>query len=65
MIEWLWRSLKYECIYVNAFETGSETRKGIGAWISDYNERRPYSSHGLLTPDEAHGSRTPNLKIAA
>ena len=30
MIERLWRSLKYECIYLNAFETGSETRAGIG-----------------------------------
>ncbi len=64
-IERLWRSLKYECVYLNAFETGSETRKGIGAWISYCNERRPHSSHGLLTPDEAYGTRTPNLKIAA
>ena len=31
MIERLWRSLKYECVYLNAFETGSEARKGIGA----------------------------------
>lgn len=29
-IEWLWRSLKHECIYLNAFETGSEARAGIG-----------------------------------
>jgi len=29
-----WRSLKYECVYLNAFETGSEARGGIGAWIS-------------------------------
>ncbi len=65
MIERLWRSLKYECVYLNAFETGSEAREGIGAWISYCNERRPHSSHGLLTPDEAYGTRTPNLKIAA
>lgn len=65
MIERLWRSLKYECVYLNAFETGSEARAGIGAWISYYNERRPHSSHGLLTPGEAYGIRTPNLKIAA
>ena len=32
-IERLWRSLKYECIYLNAFETGSEARKGIGRWV--------------------------------
>lgn len=65
MIERLWLSLEYECVYLNAFETGSETRHGIGAWIAYYNDRRPHSSHGLLTPDEAYGIRTPNLKIAA
>ena len=37
MIERLWRSLKYECIYLNAFETGSETRAGIEKWIAYYN----------------------------
>lgn len=47
MIERLWRSLKYECVYLNAFETGSEARDGIGDWISYYNERRPHSSHGI------------------
>lgn len=54
MIERFWRSLKYECVYLNAFETGSEARNGIGAWISYYNEKRPHSSHGLLTPTEAY-----------
>ncbi len=39
MIERLWRSLKYECIYLNAFATGSEVRQGIGHWIKRYNER--------------------------
>ncbi len=33
MIERLWRSLKCECVYLNAFETGSEARAGIGKWI--------------------------------
>jgi putative transposase len=32
---------------------------GIGAWIIYYNERRPHSSHGLLTPDEAYGYSDP------
>ncbi len=35
-----WWSLKYECVYLNVFEIGSEGRRGIGAWITDYNERR-------------------------
>ena len=65
MIERLWRSLKYECVYLNAFETGSETRKGIGAWISYYNENRPHSSHGVLTPAEAYDNTNQNLKAAA
>jgi transposase InsO family protein len=35
-IERLWRSLKYECVYLQAFETGTEARKGIGDWIGFY-----------------------------
>ena len=38
MIERLWRSLKYECVYLQAFETGSEARAGIGRWIDYYNK---------------------------
>src|SRR3546814_1629242 len=37
-IERLWRSLKYECVYLNAFETGYELRAGLGRWRSE--ERR-------------------------
>ena len=65
MIERSWRSLKYECVYLNAFETGSESRRGICAWISYYNDKRPHSSHGLLTPAEAYDTATLNLKAAA
>lgn len=54
MIERLWRSLKYECIYLHAFETGSEARKGIDKWIRRYNEERPHSSLDDRTPHEAY-----------
>lgn len=54
MIERLWRTLKYDCVYLNAFETGSEARKGIGKWISKYNEKRPHSSLDDRTPHEAY-----------
>ena len=54
MIERLWRSLKYECVYLHAFETGSEARKGIGDWIDYYNQRRPHSSLDGRTPGEAY-----------
>ena len=53
-IERLWRSLKYECICLHAFETGSETRQGIGRWVIHYNQDRPHSSLGDRTPDEAY-----------
>lgn len=58
-IERLWRSLKYECVYLNAFETGTDARKGIGKWISFYNGSRPHSSLDDLTPEEVYtGLRT-------
>ena len=53
-IERLWRSLKYECVYLNAFETGSEARAGIGRWIDFYNRLRPHTALGGITPDMCH-----------
>ena len=50
-IERLWRSLKYENVYLNAYETGSEARAGIGRWIAFYNQARPHSSLDGNTPD--------------
>lgn len=54
MIERLWRTLKYDCVYLNAFETGGEARTGIGNWIRKYNEERPHSSLDDRTPHEAY-----------
>jgi putative transposase len=53
-IERLWRSLKYECVYLDVFETGSHARAGIGRWIDYYNTRRPHSALGGQTPGEAY-----------
>ncbi len=65
-IERLWRSLKYECVYLHAFETGSETRAGIGRWIEYYNQRRPHSSLGRhRTPEEAYAMQWEDEKLAA
>ena len=44
--ERLWRSLKYECIYLHAFSGGRETRQGIGDWMTFYYPRRPHAAHG-------------------
>ena len=53
-IERLWRSVKYECVYLHAFETGSEARAGLGRWITYYNATRPHSALGGRTPAETH-----------
>ena len=65
MIERLWRSLKYECVYLRAFETGSEAKKEIGKWLAYYNTERPHSTHGILTPNEAYDRKTEPTKLAA
>jgi putative transposase len=57
MIERLWRSQKYECISLNAFETGSEARVGIGNWLAYGNAERPQSTLGILTPHEANETK--------
>lgn len=69
MIERLWRSLKYECVYLNAFETGIEAKKGIERWIRHYNEQRPHSSLDDRTPYEAYcklpRAGSPSQQVAA
>jgi len=65
MIERLWRSLKYECVYIRAFETGKEAKAEIGKWLTWYNTERPHSRHGILTPDEAYAMETTPRKLAA
>ncbi len=53
-IERLWRSLKYECVYLQAFADFREARDGVGAWMRYYNHVRPHSAFGGRTPAEAH-----------
>ncbi|AKI01811.1 transposase [Hoeflea sp. IMCC20628] len=49
-IERLWRSLKYECVYLHAWETGSEAKSGIKKWMEFYNHKRPHSALGGKPP---------------
>jgi len=49
-IERLWRSLKYEDIYLNGYADGREARAGIAAWFAFYNARRPHRALGNRTP---------------
>jgi putative transposase len=55
-IERLRRSLKYECVHLQACETGSELRAGLLPWIGYYNTGRPHSARAGQTPDEAYGA---------
>jgi putative transposase len=53
-VERLWRSVKYEEVYLHAYDTVSEARASIGRYVAFYNERRPHSSLDGRTPDEAY-----------
>jgi putative transposase len=69
-IERLWRSLKYEQVYLSEYTTGSEARAGITWWMDFYNQRRPHSSlDDDRTPDEAYtdegAARRPGLRPAS
>ena len=55
-IERLWRSLKYECVYLSEFTTGSEARPSIGGWRDFYTRCQPHSSLNGRTPEEAYTS---------
>jgi len=53
-VERLWRSLKYEEVYLNAYATVAEAKAGIGAWLDFYNEERPHQSLGYRTPRQIY-----------
>ena len=53
-IERLWRSLKYEAVYLRELADGVEARRVIGEWIDCYNTERPHSALGGKTPAEAY-----------
>ncbi|MDA1257439.1 MAG: IS3 family transposase, partial [Chloroflexi bacterium] len=51
-VERLWKSVKYEEVYLKAYETVSEARKSIGDYLEFYNGHRPHSSLDRMTPDQ-------------
>ena len=63
-VERLWRSIKYEEVYLKAYDTVSEARVSIGRYLDFYNTRRPHSRLGRLTPDQAYFSRLPRTAAA-
>ena len=53
-VERLWRTIKYEEVYLLAYRSVSETRRSLGRYLAFYNRRRPHSSLGGQTPDQAY-----------
>ena len=53
-VERLWRSVKYEEVYLHAYASVPEARAGIGRYFNFYNSGRPHSSLGCRTPDEVY-----------
>lgn len=54
-VERLWRSVKYENIYVKGYETMNEAKTGLAEYFQFYNETRPHQSLNYATPHEVHG----------
>jgi putative transposase len=63
-VERLWRSVKYEEVYLRAYDSVSDARASIGGYLSFYNGRRPHSSLDGATPDQAYFNSLP-LRSAA
>ncbi len=63
-IERLWRSVKYEEVYLHAYDTVSDARAGIGRYFNLYNRRQPHSSLKRKTPDQVYYLQQP-LTLAA
>jgi putative transposase len=63
-VERLWRSIKYEEVYLRAYGSVSEARASIGRYLTFYNGRRPHSSLDRRTPDQAYFIPLPQLAAA-
>ncbi|TYC80534.1 integrase core domain-containing protein, partial [Novosphingobium sp. BW1] len=64
VVERLWRSVKYEEVYLHAYACVSEARSSIGRYLGFYNARRPHSSPGGRTPDQTYFDNLPQAVAA-
>jgi putative transposase len=63
-VERIWRSVKYEEVYLHAYDSVGEARASIGRYLDFYNRRRPHSRLDRKTPDEAYFDRLSHSKAA-
>ena len=64
IVERLWRSVKYEEVYLRAYDSVSDARASLGRYLNFYNTRRPHSSMGARTPEQAYLDHLPQ-RVAA
>jgi len=64
-VERLWRSVKYEEVYLHAYDSVSAARAGLARYLEFYNARRPHSSLDGKTPDEFYFASLPAIRKAA
>ena len=63
-VERLWRSVKYEEVYLRAYDSVGEARASIGRYLDFYNRKRPHSSLDARTPDHAYFHNLPQVAAA-
>jgi putative transposase len=63
-VERLWRSVKYEEVYLRAYDSVGEARASIGRYLDFYNRKRPHSSLDARTPDHAYFGHLPQVAAA-
>ena len=64
-IERLWRTIKYEEVYLHAYDSVSVARESLARYLTFYNHRRPHSSLDGQTPDKAYLNPLRPIPIAA
>jgi putative transposase len=63
-VERLWRSVKYEEVYLRAYDSVGEARASLARYLNFYNGKRPHSSLDAQTPDHAYFDHVPQLAAA-
>ena len=63
MVERFWRTIKYDEIYLHAYENGWDTEQGIGRFVLYYNMRRPHQSLADKTPDAAYAIASQEVAV--
>ena len=64
-VERLWRTIKYEEVYLRAYESVPAARESLGRYLAFYNSRRPHSSLDGQTPDQAYLKPVRPIPVAA